>query len=397
MKVLEGLDRKKLTDWFEAKLDKRQPFFYSSVDIRDSGHKLAPVDTNLFPAGFNNLNNDAVKLAINNARSYFKKYHPEAESIAILTENFSRNKFYWDNISVLQNIIQSAGYQTVLMVDDQTMPELVESNSGLQLKVEQAALDGKKIKAGSIVPDAIIANRDFTSGSPTLFTSIQQPVIPPIDMGWHRRRKSQHFATYDILAKDFAESFSFDPWLISTLHQNCGKIDFKKGEGFECLADNANNLLSEIRQKYYKYAIESDPYLFIKADSGTFGMGIMTIKSIMEIKDMNKKIRNKMDRIKEGVQNTEVIIQEGVPTINQIDGKSAEPFIYCVNGSPVGAILRVNENRDQYGNLNSSGMYFEPVQCQQIAEPCEYSPLGIIARLASLAAIYEAETMQVAA
>jgi len=28
--------------------------FYSSVDLRNSGFKLALVDTNLFPAGFNN-------------------------------------------------------------------------------------------------------------------------------------------------------------------------------------------------------------------------------------------------------------------------------------------------------------------------------------------------------
>ena len=32
--------------------------FYASVDLRNSGFKLAPVDTNLFPGGFNNLNPD---------------------------------------------------------------------------------------------------------------------------------------------------------------------------------------------------------------------------------------------------------------------------------------------------------------------------------------------------
>ena len=174
-------------------------------------------------------------------------------------------------------------------------------------------------------------------------------------------------------------------------------INFKKGEGFECLADHANNLLAEIRSKYNKYNIESEPYLFIKADSGTFGMGIMTIKSIMEITEMNKKIRNKMDRIKEGVQNTEVMIQEGVPTIDQLDGKTAEPLIYCLNGQPVGAIMRVNENRDEFGNLNSAGMTFQAVECKQIAEDCEFTPLGIIARLASLAAVREAEIMSKAA
>jgi len=386
MKLLENLDRKKLTSWCESQLDGVQPFFYNSVDIRNSGHKIAPVDTNLFPAGFNNLSAEAIESASEEAKTYFGKYSPKVKKIAILAENFSRNKFYWDNISALKTIINRAGYDVCITTDDANMPEIVEGNSG-EIKLE---------KFTAIKADLIIANKDFSSGANTAILKTTIPIIPSPDMGWHTRRKSQHFNSYDAVARDFAEHFSFDPWLISTLHQKCGKIDFKKGEGFECLADNANNLLAEIRRKYREYNIESDPYLFIKADSGTFGMGIMTIKSIMEITEMNKKLRNKMDRIKEGVQNTEVIIQEGVPTINKLDGKPAEPFLYCINGEPIGAILRVNENRDEFANLNSAGMTFEPMQCAQIAEPCEFSPLGIIARLASLAAIHEAANMETA-
>ena len=363
---LENLDRNKITKWFDNQFQNQQPFFYNSVDIRNSGFKIAPVDTNLFPAGFNNLSKDAVVYASEEAKNYLSTFYPKAKNIAILTENFDRNQYYFDNIAALKNIITSAGYNV--------------SATANEAEIKDA--------------DLIIANKDFTGGE---LPKTNIPIIPSPDMGWHTRRKSQHFASYDIVARDFAEAFSFDPWLISTLHQKCGMINFKKGEGFECLADNANNVLSEIRSRYNKYGIESDPYLFIKADSGTFGMGIMTIKSIMEITEMNKKIRNKMDRIKEGVQNTEVIIQEGVPTIDQLDGKTAEPFIYCINGQPIGAILRVNENRDEFGNLNSAGMTFEPLECKQINEDCEFTPLGIIARLASLAAMREAEIMKQAA
>src|SRR5215212_8886673 len=38
--------------------------FYASVDLRNSGFKLAPVDTNLFPGGFNNLNPDFDPLCV---------------------------------------------------------------------------------------------------------------------------------------------------------------------------------------------------------------------------------------------------------------------------------------------------------------------------------------------
>ena len=42
--------------WFRRQWMEHNAPFYSSVDLRNSGFKLAPVDTNLFPGGFNNLN-----------------------------------------------------------------------------------------------------------------------------------------------------------------------------------------------------------------------------------------------------------------------------------------------------------------------------------------------------
>ena len=36
---------------------------HNSVDLRNSGFKIAPVDTNCFPAGFNNLSNSSQILA----------------------------------------------------------------------------------------------------------------------------------------------------------------------------------------------------------------------------------------------------------------------------------------------------------------------------------------------
>lgn len=42
--------------WFRLQFIEHTAPFYSSVDLRNSGFKLAPVDTNLGPAGFNNLN-----------------------------------------------------------------------------------------------------------------------------------------------------------------------------------------------------------------------------------------------------------------------------------------------------------------------------------------------------
>ena len=41
--------------WFRLRWQAHELPFYCSVDLRNSGFKLAPVDTNLYPGGFNNL------------------------------------------------------------------------------------------------------------------------------------------------------------------------------------------------------------------------------------------------------------------------------------------------------------------------------------------------------
>ena len=42
--------------WLRTQWQEHAVPFYASVDLRNAGFKLAPVDTNLFPGGFNNLN-----------------------------------------------------------------------------------------------------------------------------------------------------------------------------------------------------------------------------------------------------------------------------------------------------------------------------------------------------
>ena len=55
--------------WFRKQWNNHAAPFYGSVDLRNSGFKLAPVDMNLFPGGFNNLNPDFLPLAVQAAQS----------------------------------------------------------------------------------------------------------------------------------------------------------------------------------------------------------------------------------------------------------------------------------------------------------------------------------------
>ena len=52
-RILESMPA--IERWFRLEWMEHTPPFYSSVDLRNAGFKLAPVDTNLFPGGFNNL------------------------------------------------------------------------------------------------------------------------------------------------------------------------------------------------------------------------------------------------------------------------------------------------------------------------------------------------------
>ena len=50
--------------WFRLEWQEHTPPFYCSVDLRNAGYKLAPVDTNLFPGGFNNLATEMLPLTV---------------------------------------------------------------------------------------------------------------------------------------------------------------------------------------------------------------------------------------------------------------------------------------------------------------------------------------------
>jgi glutamate--cysteine ligase len=59
------LDRMpEIEHWLRTQRQEREIPFYASVDLRNAGFKLAPVDTNLFPGGFNNLNPESLPLCV---------------------------------------------------------------------------------------------------------------------------------------------------------------------------------------------------------------------------------------------------------------------------------------------------------------------------------------------
>lgn len=402
---LDGLLKERGEDiaaWLDARAQEHAPFIYGSVDLRHSGTKIVPVDANVYPGGFNNLSKAAKTRASNAAKAYITRNYPDAKKVLIVPENHTRNLAYLENVACLRDILQAAGYDVAVgtMIADATAPLELETMAGRMLTEVPLVLEGGKLQTqDGFVPDVVVINNDLTLGIPDMLKQASQPMIPPLEMGWYRRRKRVHFAAYDALVRDFGEAFDLDHWLISAFHRNCGLVDFRAREGMECVATNVELVLDILRVKYKEYGITEDPYVFIKADSGTYGMGVMTARSGEEVLALNKKFRQKMDVIKEGHHNTEVIIQEGVPTIDSVDGQTAEPMIYVVDREAVGGAFRVNEKRDAYSNLNAPGMSFygmcdeeESGKEAAIRKPvphCNFGVYSLIACLATLASARE--------
>ena len=353
----------KIDKFFKDKL--QNPLFYNSVDLRHSGFKIAPVDVNCFPAGFNNLSSFSKEGAKKVVQRFFDQNFSQVKKVLILPENHTRNLLYLQNIAALKEIISGNGKREVrigsLITEiDSSLTINLENDNSQEITLEKIINDNNKIVTkDGFCPDLIIANNDFTDGPNPILQNITQTIIPSTKLGWYVRKKSTHFDIYNKIVSEFCQLIDIDPWLISTMHRNCNDINFKEQKGVECLARYVDELIANLKQKYQEYGIKSEPYCYIKADNGTYGMAIMTVKSGDEILDINKKDRNKMNVIKGSVQNTSAIIQEGVPTKDLIKNMIAEPMIYLVGGDVVGYLFRMNNERDVNISLNSSGMSFD--------------------------------------
>jgi len=210
-----------IEEWFDAAFGKTVPFFYNSVDLRHSGHKLVPVDTNLFPGGFNNLAKDERSRAAQEAKIYFDRYYADVASIVLVAEDHTRNLYYLEHLAVLVDILQGAGKKVMFSsfaVTEQGEELELESLSGRKLNFFPMEVRGNSLTVGKdFVPDLVLVNNDLSKGLPEILEGIDQAVVPPIGFGWYRRRKTSHFDTYRRVADDFCRNFSVDLWLINAL------------------------------------------------------------------------------------------------------------------------------------------------------------------------------------
>ncbi|MCK6425055.1 MAG: glutamate--cysteine ligase [Burkholderiaceae bacterium] len=392
--------------WFRLEWMEHTPPFYTSVDIRNAGFKLAPVDTNLFPGGWNNLTPSMLPLAVQAAMAAIEKICPEAKNLLLIPERHTRNTFYLSNVARLRQIFTQAGLNVRLgsLDPDLKAPVAIELPDGEAITLEPLLRSKRRLGLKDFDPCTVLLNNDLSAGIPDVLRGLhEQYLLPPLHAGWAVRRKSRHFQAYEEVAKKFAKLLGMDAWLINPLYSRCGEVNFAEDSGLECVRANVDALLTKVRRKYKEYGIGEKPFVVVKADNGTYGMGIMTVRDVKELDEVNRRTRNKMSVVKDGQAVTEVLIQEGVPTFERMNEAVAEPVVYMMDRYVVGGFYRVHAERGVDENLNAPGAHFVPLAFAESTQlprpgvrpgasaPNRFYMYGVVARLAMLAASYELE------
>ena len=187
-------NRRALWDWQSSIAASYPPPFYCSVDLRDAGYKIVPVDSNLYPAGFNNICPDDLRTAPAVVRSQIAAIASRMgrdlpEKILLLPESHTSNAYYLENLYYLMLMIREAGFETELgwygpVPEGHAAPLQLTSATGKELLAAPIEIrsDGT-LTAGSFTPDWILLNNDFSGGYPKNLDSVRQPIIPSHVLG----------------------------------------------------------------------------------------------------------------------------------------------------------------------------------------------------------------------
>ncbi len=391
--------------WFRLEWQEHTPPVYCSTDLRNAGFKVAPVDTNLFPGGFNNLSDEMLPLAVQAAMAAIEKYCPDARNLLLIPENDTGNAFYLQSLVRLSAIMRQTGLNVRFgtLNPEIERPTLVDLPEGRTLLIEPLERRGRRIGLADFDPCTVLLNNDLSAGLPEILEGLhEQTLLPPLHAGWAVRRKSNHFAAYKEVAKKFSKTLDIDPWLIDSYFATCGAVDLDERTGEDCIAANVESVLRQMRSKYREYGIKEKPFVIVKADAGTRGMGIMSVRDPAEARELSRRRRDRLATDNEGIPVTEVMVQEGVATFETINEAVAEPVVYMIDRYVVGGFYRVHASRGRDENLNAPGMQFVPLpfaaSCNlpdpkaspEVASNRFYA-YGVVARLALLAASIELE------
>lgn len=389
----------KMQKWYSEKTRGLGLPFYSSYDIRDSGFKVANVDANIFPAGFNNICPTDKDFAIEIfANALDTRYDFKPERILMVTEEHTNNPYYWENVLTIKALIESSGKKVMLSIPRRMeSPLKVKSVSGLEIDVVSAFEDSSWVK--EFKPQLIISNNDFSEPYEEWARQLTLPLDPPRELGWYQRKKSNYFKHYNALVEEFSGLCGIDPFLLNVKTEIFENFDMGDESAMKTLAQQVDKMVAALQVEYKKRDIAEEPTIFIKNNAGTYGLGVTQVKTGADVMEWNYKARKKMKAAKGGRDIQDVIVQEGISSRVQSDGATAEPVIYMVGCDLAGGFLRTHAEKSKSESLNSPGAVYKRLCVSDLQVNVEGSPLenvyGWSARLGLLAIGLEARDLGV--
>jgi glutamate--cysteine ligase len=396
-RVLESMPA--IERWFRLEWMEHTPPFYCAVDLRNAGFKLAPVDTDLFPGGFNNLTPEMLPLAVQAAMAAIEKICPEAKNLLLIPEPHNRSTFYLASLQRLMAVFTQAGLNVRLGCLDSSRKQALKLAlaDGGELVLEPLLRQRGRLGLKNFDPCTILLNTELAQGVPRELQGLhEQYLLPPLHAGWTLRRKSHHLRSYEEVAKKFAKLLGMDPWLITPLHAYCGDVDIAERSGLDSLRTQVEALLAKIKRKYKEYGINERPFVVIKPDAGSSGKGILTVRETRDLDTLKAAV------VAEPLAGP-MIVQEGVPTYERMNDAVAEPVVYMIDRYVVGGFYRVHAERGTDEVLSAPGSSYVPLafapsghlprrgEKPGASAPNRFYMYGVIGRLAMVAASYELE------
>ena len=391
--------------WFRLEWMEHTPPFYSSVDVRNAGFKLGPVDTCLFPGGWNSLSPEMLPLAVQAAMAAIEKICPEAKNLLLVPSAQTHNTFYLSNLSRLAQIFNLAGLNVRLgsLSADLKEPVQLDIPGGEPLTLEPLQRGKRRLGLKHFDPCTILLNNDLSAGVPGILEDLhEQYLLPPLHAGWSMRRNSTHFKCYEEVSKRLGKLLGVDPWLIHPLFDRCENVDLGAQASLACLQTQVDSVLTRVKRKYKEYGIKEKPFVVIKADHGTHPLGIVTVRDAKDMQALQERIQTLQSPQTPWLAH-DFMVQEGVQTQERVNDAVAEPVIYMMDRYVVGGFYRVHAGRGIDENLNAPGAGFVPLAFEHSTQlpqpgvkpgasvPNRFYMYGVVGRLAVLAASYELE------
>lgn len=330
-----------------------------SLDVRRNDHKLTVVDANIYPAGHNNIHptdfprcSDILKEALQ------RRGIKEGSKIGIVPERLTKNMFYCDNLAILGELLELGGFQVSFFwpYKDEAPPVLQGSGTSLVTK----ALNSEKV-------DAFILNYDGTGGPLDLPSEV--PTFPSPLHGWNRRHKSDFFRNFNELLSQVEQKFGMDLDSMKIAHKEVPIESYEDDASIKRLYDAALELHQELTEKYKQKNIPFEPSYFIKNNSGTYGLGVLGIRSPDEILHLNNRKTQNLSLSKGRVGISSVMIQEGVPSNIGVSSTCEEVYM-AFGGELAARFMRCHDGKTAFDSLNAIGMKLVPIPASSPTSLC---------------------------